>query len=120
MRSQPVIRDASDASVCRSCGACCAYSRDWPRFTLEEDSQIDLVPRMLVSSDGGGIRCVGDRCSALCGEVGHETSCAIYDIRPLVCRDCEPGDGACRTARRHFGLDPLEEVGALAADAISA
>jgi Fe-S-cluster containining protein len=26
---------ASDEALCQACGACCAYSADWPRFGLE-------------------------------------------------------------------------------------
>jgi Fe-S-cluster containining protein len=50
------------------------------------------------------MRCDGDRCSALLGEVGVATSCRIYSVRPDVCRACEPGDDACRIARNSFGL----------------
>jgi len=46
-------------------------------------------------------------CTALVGEVGIATSCAIYAVRPEVCRACEPGDEACRMARRRFNLPPL-------------
>jgi Fe-S-cluster containining protein len=90
---------------CQSCGACCAFSRDWPRFTLEADADLDLIPQELVNANGSGMRCVGDRCSALVGEIGQRTACGIYGLRPDVCRACQPGDDACRMARRHFGLD---------------
>ena len=50
------------------------------------------------------MRCEGDRCTALAGDVGVATGCKVYAVRPEVCRDCEPGDGACLTARRRFGL----------------
>jgi len=50
------------------------------------------------------MRCAGDRCTALVGTIGAATSCAVYPVRPEVCRDCEPGDGECVTARRRFGL----------------
>jgi hypothetical protein len=53
------------------------------------------------------MRCDGNRCSALLGKVGVATSCAVYDIRPVVCRACEPGDEACGMARRRFGLSAL-------------
>jgi uncharacterized protein len=90
---------------CQACGACCAFSHDWPRFTLEADADLDFIPEQLVNAAGSGMRCVGNRCSALIGEVGRSTSCSIYGLRPDVCRACEPGDDACRMARHHFQLD---------------
>lgn len=90
--------------VCRACGACCAYSADWPRFTLEDDAAIARIPEAYVDDARGAMRCHGDRCAALAGTVGVETSCEIYPDRPDVCRACVPGDDACRIARRHFGL----------------
>lgn len=94
-------------SPCQACGACCAFSREWPRFTLEEDCDLDRIPGALVDSGLGRMRCEGDRCAALVGAVGISTSCAIYAIRPDVCRACEPGDGECDMARRRFGLAPI-------------
>jgi hypothetical protein len=92
------------ASLCRTCGACCAFSREWPRFTTEDDSHLDRIPRALVDPHLGRMKCDGDRCSALVGEVGISTSCAVYNIRPDVCRACEPGDDACQMARHRFAL----------------
>jgi len=50
------------------------------------------------------MRCDGDRCSALEGEIGRSTRCVVYADRPVVCRDCVPGDDACRIARAGLGL----------------
>ncbi len=96
---------ASKAVDCRSCGACCSYSREWPRFTLETDAYIENIPEQFVNEPMSGMRCNGDRCSALIGEVGTSTSCAVYNTRPKVCRACEPGDDACRIARRYFEIE---------------
>jgi Fe-S-cluster containining protein len=101
------VPSTDDNAVCRSCGACCAFSKEWPRFSTEDDLDIDRIPVEFIDRRLGGIRCDGDRCSALAGEVGRATSCRIYEVRPEVCRACEPGDDACRMARRRFGL-PLE------------
>jgi uncharacterized protein len=90
--------------ICRTCGACCSYSAEWPRFSLESEARLDLIPRELVAADERGMRCTGDRCAALVGTVGQSTSCAIYRLRPDVCRTCLPGDAECREARRRFGL----------------
>ncbi|WP_075291032.1 YkgJ family cysteine cluster protein [Pararhizobium arenae] len=87
---------------CQSCGACCAYSADWPRFSLETDAEIDRIPAEYVSEDLGGMRCSNDRCDALEGKLGIHVGCRIYAARPHVCRTCMPGDDECLMARhRH-------------------
>lgn len=111
--SPPAVRDpsaqesAADAGPCQGCGACCAYSRDWPRFTTEDDADIDRLPLALIAEDGCGMRWDGDRCAALSGEVGLWTACTVYEDRPEVCRACQPGDDACAMARRRYGLSEL-------------
>lgn len=77
---------------------------DWPRFTLEDDETIARIPAALVDDGCGRMRSTDNRCDALAGQVGHATGCTIYALRPDVCRACQPGDDACRIARRHFGL----------------
>jgi uncharacterized protein len=94
-------------SPCQSCGACCAYSQNWPRFTTEEDAVLDLIPERFVNGKSSGMRCEGDRCAALSGQVGVATSCLVYAVRPEVCRICMPGDVECGMARRKWGLPPL-------------
>jgi Fe-S-cluster containining protein len=94
-------------SPCLACGACCAYSQSWPRFTTEDDAALDLIPKNFVNERQSGMRCEGDRCSALCGPIGVATSCLIYAVRPEVCRTCMPGDAECIMARRRHGLPPL-------------
>jgi Fe-S-cluster containining protein len=92
------------ARLCQSCGACCAYSANWPRFSTEEDAALDLIPPDLVNAAQTGMRCDGDRCVALAGRIGLATSCTIYDVRPEVCRTCMPGDVECNMARKRHGL----------------
>ena len=94
-------------NVCLSCGACCAYSENWPRFSTEDDAALDLIPSALVNGRGSGMRCENDRCAALQGQIGVATSCTIHAIRPEVCRTCMPGDAECAMARRKFGLPVL-------------
>ncbi|MFB2549840.1 YkgJ family cysteine cluster protein [Ensifer soli] len=84
---------------CQSCGACCGYSADWPRFSMESDEELDRIPAAFVAADLSGMRCDGDRCSALGGEIGKHVTCRIYDVRPIVCRTCMPGDDECLMAR---------------------
>jgi Fe-S-cluster containining protein len=98
---------ASSNGPCQTCGACCAHAREWPRFTLESDAEIALIPEPLIATDGSGMRCEGERCAALAGRVGVAVSCTIYAARPIVCRDCMPGDDACTMARAARGLPAL-------------
>jgi uncharacterized protein len=94
-------------SPCQDCGACCGYSKDWPRFTTEDDAALDAIPKEFVNERQSAMRCEGDRCSALSGQIGVATSCLIYAVRPEVCRTCMPGDAECAMARRRHGLPPL-------------
>ena len=98
------------SSCCQSCGACCGYSANWPRFSIESDEELALIPDEFVNERQSGMRCDGDgdRCSALRGEIGRETACGIYEVRPEVCRTCMPGDTECAMARRKFGLPVIE------------
>ena len=95
-------------SPCQSCGACCSYSQNWPRFSTEDDAELELIPAKFVNERLSGMRCDGDRCSALTGDVGAATACAIYAVRPEVCSTCLPGDVECNIARRRHGLPAIE------------
>jgi Fe-S-cluster containining protein len=97
-------------SPCQACGACCCYSADWPRFTTEGDAVLDLIPPQFVNEKLSGMRCDGNRCVALSGQVGVATSCTVYAVRPEVCRTCIPGDAECDMARRRHGLPVLDAV----------
>jgi Fe-S-cluster containining protein len=94
-------------SPCQSCGACCATSAEWPRFSLESEEEIARIPPPYVDDANGRMRCEGDRCTALSGKVGAATACTVYAVRPHVCRDCMPGDPECLMARARHGLAPL-------------
>jgi hypothetical protein len=89
---------------CQLCGACCSFSAEWPRFSLESDAYLNQIPRAYVDDQQGRMRCGGNRCAALVGDVGVSTACAIYTVRPDVCKACLPGDDACQLARRRFNL----------------
>jgi uncharacterized protein len=99
-----VSLSASQNFDCQSCGACCAYSADWPRFSLETEEELDCIPAEYVAADLGGMRCENDRCTALEGTLGKFVTCTVYAVRPIVCRTCMPGDDECLMARdRLFG-----------------
>ena len=93
--------------LCQSCGACCSYSQNWPRFSIEDDAALALIPEKFVNARQSGMRCDGDRCSALSGKVGVGVRCEIYPVRPEVCRTCMPGDAECNMARKRFGMAAL-------------
>lgn len=99
-----VLTEAEAQTLCQTCGACCAYSAEWPRFSLEDDATLARIPRAYVDDSDARMRCDGNRCAALVGEVGVKTTCAVYAVRPEVCRTCVPADDACLTARRHYNL----------------
>lgn len=92
--------DATAVLDCRTCGACCSYSAQWPRFTLEDDATLARIPQRYVDERQAGMRCIGDRCSALIGKIGEQAACAVHAVRPEVCRICMPGDDECLMARR--------------------
>ena len=101
----------SEENPCQACGACCAYSANWPRFSTEDDEALARIPEELVNAHGSGMRCDTDRCAALKGKVGEATACSIYEVRPEVCRTCMPRDAECTMARRKFGLPALRSPG---------
>src|SRR5712675_2512025 len=91
----------------RLVGAWCAYSQNWPRFSIEDDAALALIPENFVNERQSGMRCDGDRCLALSGNVGVSVRCGIYAVRPEVCRTCMPGDAECNMARKRHGLPLL-------------
>ena len=44
----------SDENPCQGCGACCAYSANWPRFSTEDDEALDRIPAEFVNARGIG------------------------------------------------------------------
>ncbi len=108
--STPRAIDGAGASPCQSCGACCNYSSEWPRFTIEDDATIARLPAEFINDADTGMRCDGDRCLGLDGTIGLWTACTVYADRPVVCRECVAGDHACTMAREAYGM-PAIEVG---------
>lgn len=93
-----------DIFDCQTCGACCAYQADWPRFSMETDEEIARIPEKFIASDESGMKFEGGRCTALTGELGKHVGCAVYHDRPQVCRTCMPGDDECIMAREALGF----------------
>src|SRR6476661_5486399 len=69
-------------TLCRGCGACCHYSATWPRFSIEDEAALAFIPENFINERQSGMRCDGDRCSALSGNVGVGVRCEIYAVRP--------------------------------------
>ena len=78
---------------CRTCGACCAHYRI--SFYWDESSKApgghvpvelteELAPHLLCMK---GTNSYPPRCIALRGDVGKHVSCAIYENRPVLCRE---------------------------------
>ncbi len=89
----------------------CSFSAEWPRFSMETDADLDRIPPAYVDNEQGRMQCSGNRCAALMGKVGVSTACAIYTVRPDVCKACLPGDDACQMARRRFNLRVIAPPG---------
>lgn len=67
----------------------------------------DEVPDRMTKDDGllGPImRVRKGRCIALRGVIGEHVRCAIYEDRPRVCREFEPGNEMCLWCRKREGL----------------
>ncbi|MGY0778093.1 YkgJ family cysteine cluster protein [Azospirillum argentinense] len=85
---------------CESCGACCAYSWEWPTFIGDWDGE-EIMEHL---KEDGRMRCNGNRCAALMGTLGESVFCSVYEHRPLVCREFTAGSDACHTVRSQLGL----------------
>ena len=95
---------------CQPCGACCAAFR--VSFYWSEAAERGLPDSLTGQLNPwlgrmNGTNQSSPRCQALQGEVGRETCCNVYSQRPSPCREVEPGDEKCRTARARHGMGPL-------------
>ena len=72
--TQPADIATSLDHPCQSCGACCATSRDWPRFSTEDDAALDLIPEKFINARQSGMKCDGDRCSGSDRDPGADPS----------------------------------------------
>lgn len=81
------------ASLCQSCGACCASYRVSFYWAEADDAPGGSVPAHLTEPVSPHLRCMKGtagkpvRCIALAGEVGKSVSCTIYSMRPSACRE---------------------------------
>jgi len=87
---------------CLTCGACCAVYKEVP--IDPEEPLLEERPELTTDSRVGPVmRRVGDRCIAMALADGKHR-CSIYEIRPQVCRDFEPGSEDCLSACQRMGL----------------
>jgi Fe-S-cluster containining protein len=108
---------------CVTCGACCAFALIVP-ISVEESERLDqyleitldgaeppiAIDRMLPRNDENG------HCINLAGNIGENIGCTIYEKRPHVCRDFDPGSDRCHEYRRMYRVEPqLTETAAAAA-----
>lgn len=105
------ITPADQAAItCRQCGACCAAYRVSFYWA---DAAARGLPDHLTTKVNDWIACMAGthanqpRCVALQGDVGRQVVCTAYTVRPAPCREVEPGDAKCRTARARHGLAAL-------------
>lgn len=100
-RKLPILQDNAPKD-CNSCGACCSH------YEMIDFARNDPEAKWLLKNgyaekvEGKRDRLQmklqpGNRCMALAGIVGEETSCSIYDHRPMTCRNYQAGGSRCRT-----------------------
>lgn len=101
MGKQPPGDDVSASEFsCTACGTCCfsdlpeyvrVFGIDWDRFDDRARSFAEFRENKCY------MRIEDGRCAALLIEPEAKTfHCAIYEVRPDVCRSLEPGSGGCR------------------------
>ena len=109
-------RDGRSAALdCQACGACCATFDVW---LMESDlDRFERSPNLLhltvihPGAAAGQWRFMRrnektGQCAALEGGL-RSCRCTIYEQRPTLCREFEPGSEDCLEARRKYGIDPL-------------
>lgn len=106
-----------DVPECVDCGVCCfAEIPDYVRVFGVDLERMDDEARAYVDFDGNRahMRMSGGRCAALMIDpVRLRYTCAIYPMRPDVCRSLERGSGACRADIHAKSDRPLIAVAAL-------
>lgn len=111
-----------DVYDCVRCGACCIsdyesvdyvhmLEEDVEQLSEEEQERYVYTEETFGSPQHSMKTCydkIGNcRCKALKGVIGQDVSCAIYDRRPNVCRNFQPGTDVCDYARQiAFGVSP--------------
>jgi Fe-S-cluster containining protein len=123
----PDIR-ALYANACQQCGMCCVFYAYHP-FCMPISTEGVQPPRKLIQIGPNVqtkhpklpytskyLRVIDDpvweghrRCAALKGRQGEDVACSIYDERPAVCSDFDPGSPECLRIRTWGRLEPLDD-----------
>ena len=117
--ARAVKPEPGDAPECTACGACCfselpeyvrVFGCDLDRMDERAQSFVHFVGnRCFMRLDQG-------RCSALVIEPeARRFTCAIYEMRPDVCRSLDRGSSGCRADRYEKAERPLIAIEALLA-----
>lgn len=96
---------------CQTCGACCHGDEGWVHVSLEDDVRLDssdIARSLILTTVHGGfvkrsLKMIRGTCAAL-KQSPTNVSCAIYSVRPAVCRELAVGSTACLQARRSYGF----------------
>lgn len=103
---------------CQSCGICCIADVPAPVHVEVEAHESERVNaalrahRLPLLFEGEQVDALhtyqnadGDHvCVALYGTINQVVACRIYDARPRICRDFEPGSPACLRVRAARGI----------------
>lgn len=100
--------EPADHLACDTCGACCREAYQSVEVSKKEKIN-QLYPEWIeVYDTHRKLRRKGEHCIALLGrQVATDNNpyrCAVYDCRPVSCRDFQVGGSHCLEARRRVGL----------------
>ena len=105
---------ANDAPECTVCGACCfSMAHDYVRvFGVDLERMDDRAQSYTEFSENRCFMRIEDgHCTALVIDpTGPTFTCAIYEMRPDVCRSFDRGSGACAADRHEKRERPLLAV----------
>jgi len=83
---------------CDGCGACCQFIFFG---SIDADAQRWFLLHGFKIIEGQAVL------DAPCSQYDEETKkCKIYESRPAICRNTEPGDQICMWCRKYRGITP--------------
>lgn len=85
---------------CQTCGACCYHRIDDKWIEVTEQDSLSISHDLLQDGDIAkySMKMRDNRCVCLSGSLGQSVSCLIYNNRPTICRQVQPGDSICLQA----------------------
>ena len=109
----------AEISSCLNCGACCFSRLDRFVRVSGDDYQLlaDAAPDLtLFIENRCYLRIRDGHCAALMIAPGGVFSCSVYERRPAICRELEPGGPACRAEIEQKAGRTREALARLRAD----